>query len=101
MTIHHSSTQRETISGHHDNMIYQVYSYILMFLHLVEEMKEEHIEARKEPTAIPTVIELEPEPVTIAHTEATPSASVPLNSIASVTSENTPKVDLPPVKRKR
>jgi len=72
-----------------------------MFLHLVEEMKEEHIEPRKEPTTIPTVIELEPEPVTIAHTETTPSASVPLNSIASVTSENTPKVDLPPVKRKR
>jgi Chromatin remodelling complex Rsc7/Swp82 subunit len=72
-----------------------------MFLHLVEETKEEHIEAGKEPTPIPTVIELEPETDTIARTEATPNASVPPNSIASFTYENTPKVDFPPTKRKR
>ena len=56
---------------------------------------------RKNQLLFPTIIEPKPEPDTISCTEATPSTSVPPNSIASVTSENTPEVDFPPVKRKR
>jgi Chromatin remodelling complex Rsc7/Swp82 subunit len=68
-----------------------------MSLHLVEETNKEHIEAEKKPTPI---IELTLEADTISRTETTSNTFVPPNSIASLTCENTPKVDFPPIKRK-
>ena len=68
----------------------------------VEEPKENNDEEKKDPTPIPTIVEPKPEPEEHhPRNEATPSASVPPDSIASFTYENTPEVDFAPVKRKR
>ena len=66
-------------------------------------MKEESHEEKKEPTPLPTIVEPQPqpEPDNFSRAEATPSASVPPDSIASFTYENTPELEFPPVKRKR
>jgi Chromatin remodelling complex Rsc7/Swp82 subunit len=59
----------------------------------------------KEPIPIPKVVEpetkREPEEPELSRTEATPTASIPPDSVASFTYENTPEVEFPPAKRKR
>lgn len=62
---------------------------------------EDQIEKKeREPTPAPTIVEPQPEPEP-HRIEATPTASIPPESIASFTYENTPEVEFPPAKRKR
>jgi len=67
-----------------------------------EEQKEEaEDEKKEEPTPIPTIVEPQQEqPDERTRAEATPGASVPPDSVASFTYENTPEYEVP-VKRKR
>ena len=103
MTIpSHFLTQKETAVHHHFDKKRQVHLLQRDIYDPVEEPREDLVEGKQEPTPIPTIVEPKPEPEEHQpRNEATPSASVPPDSIASFTYENTPEVDFPPVKRKR
>jgi Chromatin remodelling complex Rsc7/Swp82 subunit len=73
-----------------------------LLINLVEGKEEDNDLEKKEPSPTPQIIEpriIEPEEQ--SRIEATPSASVPPDSIASFTYENTPELDYQPAKRKR
>ena len=68
----------------------------------MEKLEEGQTEKKEpEPTPPPTIVEPQPEPEQPSRIEATPTASIPPESIASFTYENTPEVEFPPTKRKR
>jgi len=69
---------------------------------LSAEGREDRDEEQKAPstTVTPAIIEHQAE-TDHSRVEATPGASVPPDSIASFTYENTPEVEYPPAKRKR
>ena len=72
---------------------------------MIEEDKEENgeedeDEKEESPRMSPTIVEPHAENES-SRIEATPGASVPPDSIASFTYENTPEVEYPPAKRKR
>lgn len=78
---------------------------LFSILILAEAENDVQVVQVKEPTPIPTFVEpetkQEPEEPELSRAEATPTASIPPDSVASFTYENTPEVEFPPAKRKR
>jgi hypothetical protein len=99
----HSLTQKEMSSRHRRRRRWSRLVFLLgRIADIVAEDREDHDEEQKEPstTMTPTIIEHQVE-TDHSRVEATPGASVPPDSIASFTYENTPELEYPPAKRKR
>src|SRR5579859_6525085 len=98
-----SSIQKEMTSHRHRRWNRQVY-FMLIIADVAAEEKQENDDEEEEKEQSqrmsPTIIEPQAENES-SRIEATPGASVPPDSIASFTYENTPEIEYPPAKRKR